>query len=127
MLTPRENMLRILRHEPAECTPITVYSDSYRHPGVDSMPEPLTAFPLMIGSPSQVTKGNTQLQSYVNMDGKEIVDWHNPADLSLAASLTLGVPDASHPLRPGRSRSRNTGCNKTPTTSPTLTRRSQDT
>ena len=38
MITPKENMLRILRGEEAEWIPVTLYSDPFNHPNVESMP-----------------------------------------------------------------------------------------
>jgi len=40
-MTPRENMLRILRCDNPGWIPITAYADPYNHPAFDSLPEPL--------------------------------------------------------------------------------------
>ena len=46
------------------------------------------AFPIQIDQPEQVRKGNPYTRSFVNVDGKAVVDWQGVDDCSVTAKLT---------------------------------------
>jgi len=58
-MTPRENMIKILRCDNPEWIPIVFYADPYNHPKPDSFPEPLAGFVA-----EKATRWDTRWETY---------------------------------------------------------------